>query len=564
MRGRIFQTIALGLIGAMLLVAPAAAVPKVVTLGTGDASDPLTACGSLAASPFEAGWTGKGAAADSDIFLDGARSACEAALAANPESPDAKTWLARVYILIGREADAYPLLDAAANAGSPFAAFLLGELLDKPVRDDVDDDPERAVLLLKQAADAGFAPAEAALAKRYEAGTGVDLDPAEALRLYSAASDSGDAFATYKLGYFAHNAIGGDADYERAMTLYKQAADGGEALGYNGIGQLYQFGQGVEIDNAQAAEAYQHGADQNEMMSQTALAYLYEQGMGVTQDFDKSFALLTDAANQGYGMAEAALAIHYLAGQGTPVDNEKAFALAWSAVEKSVNYAQGILGYLYAEGLGTDRDLASALLHFETGSQGGDQFSTDRVATTQTELACQDAAGSQYEPGGIGHGVDFDAIDAPAAIDACQAALAVNAGSVGDKVWLARAFLKAGQVADAVPLLEEGLGANNVLAQTLYAELLAQGNGVDADQARALALYEAAAGKHYAPAEFALGDIYANGRGVAVDKQVAIGWYRRAMSSGIESADLLLAELEGSGNAAGIDLTGFGREGPGY
>ena len=49
---------------------------------------------------------------------------------------------------------------------------------------------------------------------------------------------------------------------------------------------------------------------------------------------------------------------------------------------------------------------------------------------TQTEIACADQAGSQYESGG--HGVDFDAIDAETAIDACNAALEVNATSVGD------------------------------------------------------------------------------------------------------------------------------------
>ena len=567
MRGSICRPVVLGLAAAMLIAAPVLAVPKVVALGGGDtsASDPVIACGSLAASPYESGWEGKGVAEDDQVFLDGAQTACEAALAAAPDSAEARAWLGRVYILVGRAADAATLLDGAASAGSLFAAYLLSGILDNVVLDGVEDDSDRAVDLLKQASDGGFLPAETALAKRYELGDGVDAVAQEALRLYSAASDGGDGFATYKLGTFHQGGFGVDVDYGLAMTLFQQAADAGEPLGWDGIGQLYQFGQGVEMDYAKAAEAYQRGADQGEMMSETALAYLYEQGLGVTQDPSKSFALLSDAASQNYGMAQAALSIHYLFGEGTPVDANKALALAWAAQTKSVNYAEGILGFMYAEGLGTDRDLSSALFHFQAGSQGGDEYSTSRIPVTETEIACEDAAGSQYEPGGVGHGLDFDAIDAETAIAACQAALEVNATSVGDKVWLARAYVKAGQVADAVPLLEEGVGAGNVLAQTLYADLLVAGNGVDADSARALELYQSAADKNFAPAQFTLGDIYAAGSIVPADPKAALEWYRKALDFGIDAAADEIARLEaGPVDSQSIDLSGFGREGPGY
>ncbi|MBI4923854.1 MAG: SEL1-like repeat protein [Devosia nanyangense] len=567
MRGTICRPVALGLAAAMLFAAPALAVPKVVTLGGGDsgAADPVVACGSLAASPYEAGWEGKGVAEDDQVFLDGAQTACEAALAASPGSAEARAWLGRVYILIGRAADAASLLDEAASGGNPFAAYLLSGLVDNVVLDGVEDDSERAVALLKQASDGGFLPAETALARRYELGNGVDADVQEALRLYNAASDGGDAFATYKLGYFHQGGCGVDVDYGQAMTLFQRAADAGEPLGWDGIGQLYQFGQGVEVDFAKAAGAYQHGADQGEMMSETALAYLYEQGLGVTQDQSKSFALLSDAANQNYGMAQAALSIHYLFGEGTAVDAVKAFSLAWAAQTKSVTYAEGILGYMYAEGLGTDRDLSSALFHFQAGSDGGDEYSSSRIPVTETEIACEDAAGSQYEPGGVGHGLEFEAIDAEAAIAACQAALEANPGSVGDKVWLARAFLKADRVADAVPLLEEGVGAGNVLAQALYADLLVTGTGLGADPARALELYQSAADRNFAPAQFTLGDIYAAGTIVPADPAVALAWYRKALDFGLEAAAEQIALLEaGPDDGPGIDLSGFGREGPAY
>src|SRR3569832_332102 len=91
-------------IGVLLaFCAPALASPQVVTLG-GDKTadkDPITSCGSLAASPYESTWEGRGLA-DKEIFLDGAMTACEASLAAAPDSIEIIAWLGRVYRLVGR------------------------------------------------------------------------------------------------------------------------------------------------------------------------------------------------------------------------------------------------------------------------------------------------------------------------------------------------------------------------------------------------------------------------------------------------------------------------------
>src|SRR5437763_1140523 len=96
-----------GLLGAVWLSAPALAVPKVVMLGgdaTGD-SDPTATCGALAASPDEPGWKGRGLK-DGQVFLDGALTACEAAIRASPDSTEVKAWLGRTYVLVGRPEDA--------------------------------------------------------------------------------------------------------------------------------------------------------------------------------------------------------------------------------------------------------------------------------------------------------------------------------------------------------------------------------------------------------------------------------------------------------------------------
>lgn len=529
---------------ALVLAAPALAAPQVVPLGsdsTADA-DPVAACGALAASPQEEGWRDRGLA-DKQIFLNGAQAACEAALQAVPDSDTAKTWLARVYVLIGRPADAAPLLESAAGKGNGFAAYLLSGLTDNGYDDGVEDDPDRSLQLLRQASDAGFTPASVDLAGRYETGEGVDPDIREAISLYRAAADKGNGRAIYKIGALTQAGDGIDQDYARAMELFGQATAAGEPLGYNGIGQLFQNGQGVDQDYVKAAAAYQQGADQGEPQSEAALAYLYEQGLGVEQDYDKSFALLTDSAAQGYGFGEAALAIHYLFGQGVASDPNKALSLALAAIDKHVNYANGVVGYMYAEGFGTTRDLGAAQMYYQSGSDGGDQYSTDRLKITELEIACEDAAGSQYEPGGIGHGVDFDAIDADAAIAACSAAIAANPESVGDQAWLARAYIKAERYADALPLVRTGADARNVLAQTLYADLLVLGRGVHRDTKAALELYQSAAAEDFPLAAFTLGQIYQAGEIVPADTDTALDWYRKAYEAGVEGAEDKMTEL---------------------
>lgn len=552
----------IGTLTALLMAGSALAAPEVVVLGAGGDTDPLVQCGDLAASPFEAGRNGRGVN-DEQIFIDGAITACEAALGANPESSEAMTWLARAYVLAGRRDLARPLLETATEAGNPFAAFLLSNLVGKQLDGVAAEDEDRAIDLIAASSDGGFAPAQSAAAERLERGGGVPGNYEKARDLYQLAADQNFAFAYYKLGQFAEYGLVDAADIDLAIELYQRAADAGEPLGYYGLAYLYEVGQGVAQDYARAVEYYQAGADAGEKMSQTALAYLYEQGLGVTQDYDKSFELLVDAAGQGWGFAQAALSIHYLFGQGTPVDEEKAFGLAMMAEQGGVVYARGILGYMYQNGLGTVRSLSTAKFQYESGANGGDQYSADQIPIVEAELACQDAAGSPHEPGGIGYGRAFLDIDPDAAIAACENAMSVNSFPVGNKVWLGRAYARAERFQDAVPLLEEGVAAGNVLAHVTLGDLLMTGSGTERDPQRAIALYEAVS-KDFGPAQYTLGLLYSEGHEVPQDRNEALRWLRLAESFGVEEAAAEIAALLAEPDTNGVDLTGFGREGPGY
>jgi TPR repeat protein len=546
----------IGLLSALLMAGSALAEPEVTQLGTATGADPLTQCGDLAASRWEPGRDGRGVE-DDQVFIDGALAACEAALADNPDSTEAMTWLARVYILAGRREDAKPLLQAAAEAGSAFAPYLLHRI------DGILGmlgDPSQAPDLLAMAVDRGFAPAQSDLAERYETEGG---DIFEAHRLFQLAADQGHAYATLKLGMYARYGWVAEVDYAAAADLYQRAIDLGEPKAYFELGQLYEQGQGFAQDYLRAAELYQQGADLGDEWSQTQLAYLYEYGLGVTKDFDKSFTLLRAAEPSGYGYALAALSLHYMLGQGTEIDNDRAYELAWAAQRKNIVYAEGLLGYLFQYGLGTVRDLSSALFHYQEGSTKGDQYSTDQIPNIEALLACQDAAGSPYEPGGTGRGLAFDLIDPEVAIPACENATAIDSYAIGNFVWLARAYARAERYQDAVPLLEQGIADGNVLAHVVMGDLLMAGAGVDQDPARAVSLYEAVA-KDFGLAQYSLGVAYRLGIGVPEDREQALHWLRMAQSFGVIEADAEINGILAEADSNAIDLSGFGREGPGY
>ena len=145
----------------------------------------------------------------------------------------------------------------------------------------------------------------------------------------------------------------------------------------------------------------------------------------------------------------------------------------------------------------------------------GDQFSNDQLAVVQTLLACSDAAAAPYETTPEVK-VAFSDLDPSVAIPACEQAVATDP-HVGNKAWLARAYVKAGRYDEAIPLLEEGLASGNRVANFVLADLLMNGEGLEADPERAFAMYQAMVQDDFGIAQLEIGKAYAKGRGVDQD-----------------------------------------------
>lgn len=278
-------------------------------------------------------------------------------------------------------------------------------------------------------------------------------------------------------------------------------------------------------------------------MASANLAQLYSTGRGVEQDFDRAFELYSYAHAQGDVGGTVGVAQAYLYGEGVPTDYKQARSLAQQAADAGGSYGQTTLGSIYAEGAGVPRDLARAIELFDLAAAQGNDYGVSRAAEVRAEQECGLAAASSYETGFEITGPGLEQIDTARAIAACESAVALDAASLENKAWLARALIAAGRQSEAAPLLEQAAAGEWAPGMTLLADLLLWGHGTDEDPARAVTLYRSAAGHDFAPALFGLGVAYQNGRGVPADLAAAAQWYAKAAAYYMPAASERLTEV---------------------
>lgn len=101
------------------------------------------------------------------------------------------------------------------------------------------------------------------------------------------------------------------------------------------------------------------------------------------------------------------------------------------------------------------------------------------------------------------------------------------------------AAYQAGRFDVARAQFKELANQGSAIAETMLGTMYAEGQGVAADPATAVAYFYRAAHRGYAPAQLALSDAFAKGRGTPRDLSAAYKWAR-------------LAETRGQGSLAGV------------
>lgn len=165
--------------------------------------------------------------------------------------------------------------------------------------------PERALTLMQEAADAGHVGAMERLGRIC-----LEAKPPDAACAYARlerASAEGRLSATTLLGWMHAEGIGGKPDPARAARYYREAADQGELSARNNLGELYETGRGVAKDPAKAFDYYLSAAVTGFPPAQFNVGRLCATGQGTTKNLVEARRWLGEAAKAGVAPAQKIL-----------------------------------------------------------------------------------------------------------------------------------------------------------------------------------------------------------------------------------------------------------------
>ncbi len=204
-------------------------------------------------------------------------------------------------------AEAARWFQQAADASFPPAMLNLAVILRKGA-EGVPADPDKAVFLIRSAAEEGYAPAQVASGQLAEEGGEDKGDMAAARAWYEKAAAQENPDGLLALARFLDNGIAGPRDAAKAFDACRRAAVAGSALAMNEIGVRYQKGQGIEPDQIAAIGWFTVAAQRGLPASHVNLGNCYEVGKGVLRDLDMAGSHYAAAAKQNFGPAQYLLA----------------------------------------------------------------------------------------------------------------------------------------------------------------------------------------------------------------------------------------------------------------
>ncbi len=169
--------------------------------------------------------------------------ACEAAVAANPETPRFHYQLARSYLAASRVEDAYVALEKGVEVGHVRSMVTLAALLTSPRLDrelvDVPYDPDRAVELLDGAVARGDGAALYRRGRELLSEGQTEAERAQGFELLDQAAEMGLTVAMDGLGYSFMNDDNDYYDPLRAFAYLTASAERNSSFGHYGLGLLH-------------------------------------------------------------------------------------------------------------------------------------------------------------------------------------------------------------------------------------------------------------------------------------------------------------------------------------
>jgi TPR repeat protein len=160
----------------------------------------------------------------------------------------------------------------AASAGDAESQYALAQMYGSG--SGVPRDPAAAALWLQKAANQGHANAQFSLGTSYLLGDGVPKSATSAIEWLNKSAQQGNPLAQANLGAIYLNGDGVAQNFRVALAWFEKAAAQGLPLAQYSLGKMHQNGYGVRTDEAMAAQWYARAAAQDYAPARQALADL--------------------------------------------------------------------------------------------------------------------------------------------------------------------------------------------------------------------------------------------------------------------------------------------------
>ncbi|MGE0799067.1 MAG: tetratricopeptide repeat protein [Lautropia sp.] len=248
-------------------------------------------------------------------------------------------------------------------------------------------DSEKAVAVLRRAADQNHAAAQVLLGYLIEQGTGTARNPAEAFQWYQRSARQNDDDGLLNLGRAYEHGIGTAADPAQARAYYQKAAALGNGPARDALANLgrapappnaaqQEFKRGAALykagDMAGAARIFQALAEQGYPPAQLQIGWHHANGAGVARDDQLAAQWYLKSARQGYAIAQNNLAELYEQGRGLAENWGEYLRWARQSAEQGNAYGMLLVGRAYQFGIAVPQDRQQAIQWFDRAAAKGD------------------------------------------------------------------------------------------------------------------------------------------------------------------------------------------------
>lgn len=458
----------------------------------------------------------------------------------------------------------------------------------------VDKNTDTGLELLKQAAEKGYAPAQAAYGAIHQEGRLVEYDANTAFKWFNLAAEQKNPAGLAHTGYAYQYGYGVNADSYKAKMFYqeaidldnpealyfmsqltqnielgsgkegldwlKQAADKGYPMALLDFGKEYMSGDDIPKDKA-TGEAYlrrclayyEPAYEYGDPYATAIMGVLHCQGHVVLQNDEKGIELFKKSAdaNCAYGMM--LLGVAHMEGKLGTADSHQAFLWLKKASDRGLPLANFAIASLLYEKKIHEQDQAAALLCV-------------RKAADQGDSTAQFILGMWYSDSDKNKAKEFYEKAAKQGNPMAQVMLAIAYMEAKDykqsEKWallaakqeppLGMTLLFALYWFDESPLqdrkkaidwLTKAANAGDAAAQYQLACMHLNGNGVKKDYKLGFKYCSLSAEQGNAEGQCVLAICYENGYGTSKNRSKAIEWYKKSAKQGNKDAQQRLKAL---------------------